>query len=465
MVASLLQAFGGQGSSEASHAARQAENLGPFRNFNSNDYQRLKEKNPDENREDKPKAYLNFALFDDQFNLVEDNSGVRQVKGEPDQLQTLAVDKMPVTKSGFLYVYTSNETAQDVFFDNVTVQDINGPLLEETHYYPFGLTMSGISSNALKGTQYPANRLKYNGKELQSKEFGDGSGLELYDYGARMQDPQIGRWHIIDPLSEKGRRWSPYVYALDNPIRFIDPDGMWPDWPTWNDVKKAGKALVGGVGGAVVGTVDNLSGASLRSAVAGNISDPSIASGWNTGLDVADVGAMLGGTSGQGLGGAVAASGVAVTTASGGLAIEVSGPVILGGLGLSALSTVVKGNGTANLASQSGRVNIGEYQSPGDLPRTPGGEPTPDPAATGPHSQLGSREGRRGTYNQAREFDQNGKPVKDIDFTDHGRPNQHTNPHEHPYVENTTGGAMKRDNGQPLNVNYKRYLPWLDQNQ
>ncbi|HEU4554192.1 MAG TPA: DUF6443 domain-containing protein [Chitinophaga sp.] len=226
MVASLLQAFGGQGSPDASHAARQAENLGPFRNFNSNDYQRLKEKNLDENREDKPKAYLNFALFDDQFNLVEDNSGVRQVKGEPDQLQTLAVDKMVVAKSGFLYVYTSNETAQDVFFDNLTVQDINGPLLEETHYYPFGLTMSGISSNALKGTNYPENRMKYNGKELQNKEFGDGSGLEWYDYGARFYDQQIGRWHVKDPHGEQYLNISTYTYVANNSINAIDPNGM-----------------------------------------------------------------------------------------------------------------------------------------------------------------------------------------------------------------------------------------------
>lgn len=230
MVAAMAQSLNGSASSSSEHDIS-GNVLKPFNsNFYNNNYRKLKERDENRNEVNRPKAYLNFVSFDDQFKIVDGNSGVRQVKNRPDELQQLDVEKMVIDKTGFLYVYTSNETQQDVFFDNVILALNNGPLLEETHYYPHGLTMTAISSNALMGTNYAENRLKYNGQELQSKEFRNGTGLEWYDYGARMYDPQIGRWHAVDPLAEVAPDLTPFRYAFNNPVSFIDIGGLTEGW-------------------------------------------------------------------------------------------------------------------------------------------------------------------------------------------------------------------------------------------
>ncbi|MEN2399264.1 DUF6443 domain-containing protein [Flavobacterium sp. MC2016-06] len=125
------------------------------------------------------------------------------------------------------YVYKNNGVFEYIYqykdhLGNVRLSyNSSLSIIEENNYYPFGLKQLGYNNIVNSTGNATAQKYKYNGKELQ-----DELGINMYDYGARNYDPTLGRWMNIDPLAEKSRRFNPYTYALNNPVYFIDPDGM-----------------------------------------------------------------------------------------------------------------------------------------------------------------------------------------------------------------------------------------------
>lgn len=111
----------------------------------------------------------------------------------------------------------------------VTVNE-RGDVAGWDDYYPFGLQMPGRTQNI--GNEH--DDVKFTGHELEQQ-----GGLGLYYAQARMYDPAIGRFLSVDPMAASFPSWSSYVYAVNNPLIYIDPDGRAP----W---------LVGAVVGAAV---------------------------------------------------------------------------------------------------------------------------------------------------------------------------------------------------------------------
>ena len=175
-----------------------------------------------------PKAAINWILFDDQFRPV--NMGTTLVNSQPDIVTAHNFPlNIPMIKNGYVYVYCSNESNIDVYFDNLQVTLTHGPIVEETHYYPTGLTMAGISDRAFGKQQ---NYYHYQGDEMQNQEWNDGTGLEEYDFQARYYDQQLGVWHNQDPSSQYA---SPYLAMGNNWPNGFDPNGE-NFWRTLEDI-------------------------------------------------------------------------------------------------------------------------------------------------------------------------------------------------------------------------------------
>ncbi|MCH7415716.1 RHS repeat-associated core domain-containing protein [Belliella sp. R4-6] len=168
-----------------------------------------------------PEAYMAYSLYNSDS--VEIGRGKQLLSGASKNRHEYLSDTLKVEEDGYtprrtsIEVYLVNETSENVWFDDFTVMSSTPIIVQESHYYPFGSELTGLAYSYNNHT----NRYLYNGKEYIEE-----NGLRYYDYGARMYDPAIGRWSVVDPMAHL-REWvSPYNFVQNNPILRIDPDGL-----------------------------------------------------------------------------------------------------------------------------------------------------------------------------------------------------------------------------------------------
>ncbi|MFN8291660.1 MAG: DUF6443 domain-containing protein [Chitinophagaceae bacterium] len=187
-----------------------------------------------------PQAFLTVIFFDERFNFIPAADGgvaqqqVAATVGSNGSSLTLANIKAP--KNGFAYIYVSNQSNNDVYFDNMQVGVTAGNIIEENHYYAYGLRIATLSSKKL-GDSYEG--LLKNNNLYNDKELFDDADLNWYDYGFRNYDPQIGRFPQLDPLTFEYPYYTPYQYAGCEPIANIDIDGLEPGYTLTQSLNKA----------------------------------------------------------------------------------------------------------------------------------------------------------------------------------------------------------------------------------
>lgn len=176
-----------------------------------------------------PKAYLNYLLYDRNYKPL--TQGYRRMTTEAEEngsngphesLSFKGANKIEIKEAGYIYLFLSYEPDQaagdlmtEVYFDDFQVTHTKSPVIQADDYYPYGLTF-----NSHRRENVVSNYYKFNGKEEQ-----DELGVGWLDFGARMYMPEIGRWGVVDAMSEEFYEWSTYKYAVDDPVNVIDPDG------------------------------------------------------------------------------------------------------------------------------------------------------------------------------------------------------------------------------------------------
>ncbi|WP_185154163.1 DUF6443 domain-containing protein [Fulvivirga sp. M361] len=178
---------------------------------------------------DAPMAFLN-VMFLPEGELISLDSAVSfaydqidaaaqqpnaSVKATHDRLH---IDNFQAPGNGYVLVYLSNESSvmTEVYFDDLKITVNEHPVIQTDNYYPFGLT----HGNGFQRVTSLKNDFLFTGKERIND-----LDLSWYDFGARMYNSSIGRWHNLDPYADKYFPLSPFAYVANDPISWIDPDG------------------------------------------------------------------------------------------------------------------------------------------------------------------------------------------------------------------------------------------------
>lgn len=175
-----------------------------------------------------PKAYLNYIIFDRNFNYIdggfkrvttnarEYGQGTDQTEGIPHE--RLFLDNILIKEPGYVYIYLSNEneTPVEVFFDDFEVEHIKSPVVQMDDYYPFGLTYNSYQrENSLKPWF-----------KFQGQEHIDDLDLGWDSFKWRNHQPEIGRFFSVDPLAEKYYYNSPYAFSENKVVAHVELEGL-----------------------------------------------------------------------------------------------------------------------------------------------------------------------------------------------------------------------------------------------
>jgi RHS repeat-associated protein len=306
----------------------------------------------------------------------------------------------------------------------VALTNASGDVVEYMNYEAFG-----------ESTGSSLTRYGFTGRERDNA-----TGL-IY-YRARWYDPQIGRFISEDPIGFGGGDLNLYAYAWQNPLNFRDPfglDGWGNDVANWldqkidvaqqywqyNDQEWVANGINKTIGDVSHGVADLFRvGSGTGDAIYGD--DNGYGRAANIAMDISRASAIFGILGGGAVGGGRPGGG--------------------SGNSPTACPTTPGGGrppGAGTRGTSPARPGGGFPDRP--LPRDPHGRPMPE--SPHPHTQLGTKTSKSSgnKYPQAREFGENGKHVRDVDFTNHGRAD-HVNPHQH-VIDPVTG---KRGPATPL---------------